>query len=71
MESNERPALLLQQTALAQGEQRRLQLQNQRQLALAECQPLLQRAEGLRLAQRQRQDWQQQQTSRDAANRVR
>ena len=62
IESNERPALLLQQTALAQGEQRRLQLQNQRQLALAECQPLLQRAEGLRLAQRQRQDWQQQQT---------
>jgi DNA repair exonuclease SbcCD ATPase subunit len=62
IESNERPALLQRQAALAQGEQRRLQLQNQRQLALAEREPLLQRAEGLRLAQRQRQDWQQQQT---------
>jgi chromosome segregation ATPase len=62
IENDERPALLQRQAALAQGEQRRLQLQNERQLALAECQPLLQRAETLRLAQRQRQDWQQQQT---------
>lgn len=66
IENEERPALQRRQTALAQGEQRRLQLQNQRQLALAERQPLLQRAEALRLDQRQRQDWQQQQTLQQA-----